>query len=444
MALGLLAAMFAGKTIKNAMDQRDRDQLQAGVIDAFGQQQGAPGMGGGMGGPQFNPDGTIGIQQNQAGLFGAQNPNQIINSASQLFSLPGGSQLGTSLIRDALGFQQQNINQRARFANSDAQQQTRLAHSDAQQQNVFKQADLARSEAHTQQDTQQDNQFEFNKTQAETKAAATASQHKLDRESRELIAANKLQQSATEAAATASGPRLGPVPTGMVEYNTPGRGRYLAALPGSDPYIKAQTQIGETENQIIQLDRILQSITAPDGVTGQQFGASKGQASIRYETAIAGIAKLWNLGVLQEEEAKVVRESLIDPSSIKGAQMSEERITAGYRALQELYQDKLKISNQKYSDWGLGSGLAKSTPAQQRQVQLELEAAGLAQSQGITVHEVAVPRTDRPGGRDSGEAFNGLFPTPGAISQGMAVQGTGSQQMGDGLFAPPQGPAAQF
>ena len=345
MAIGLLAALFAGQTIKNSMDQRQRDKLQAGINEQFGfglaaapgaPTPGLPGVTGGQ--PQFNPDGSIGIQRGQQGLFPQQqqggippNPGALFQGASQLFSLPGGAELGTNLMRDALGFQQQNQQQLKNF-----EQQL------LEQGNNFEQRDL-----------EQENQQTFTGLQNQIGAKADLEQERLDRRSRELIAANRLKADA--GVDTFDGVS---VPQGFYAARDANNKVYVAAAPGSPPYIKAQQDFFDAESTIGEIDQLL---TLLEETGTEMFGGDSARFGILNQKIVSGVAALEDLGVLQEGERENIEKSLPNPGSFKAGLTANSTIRDAYGQLQGLFQTKVGQANRKYSLWGLGSDLDTAT-----------------------------------------------------------------------------------
>ena len=402
MAIGLLAALFAGQTIKNSMDQRQRDKLQAGINEQFGFGLAAapgaptPGLPGATGGqPQFNPDGSIGIQRGQQGLFPQQqqggipqNPGALFRGGSQLFSLPGGAELGQNLMRDALGFQQSNQQQLKRF-----EQQL------LEQGNRFEQQDLS-----------QENQQTFTTLQNEVSATADLEQERLDRQSRELIAANRLKQDA--GVDTFDGVS---VPQGFYAARDDQNKVYVAAAPGSPPYIKAQQDFFDAESTVGEIDQLL-TLLSETGT--EMFGGDSARFGILNQKIVSGVAALEDLGVLQEGERENIEKSLPNPGSFKAGLTANSTIRDAYGQLMGLFQTKIGQANRKYSLWGLGSDLDTATPKDKRELERVVEAQAAADLLGITVD--GSPQARGPGDHDPGTGlskpspgnpFGGLFST---------------------------------
>lgn len=418
MALNLLPLLFGGFAAKTAIDrglaQRDRDTLAEGVQGAFGvapgaqleaganvgqaRAPGAPAIGQVGAGMQINPDGSIGPPPTQAGIFpsAVSDPRQMIQQASQLFALPGGQQLGESLIGDAFEFAQRNQEQQLQFKQQNYNQAQGQVNALEQQQNLFQQQDLL-----------QENRQEFQGVQNAATREQQQQQFNEQQRWREQVAQQKL---ALEAAAEgytldAQGnpvaapfdpnapTRVGSVPAGFAEYPLPGGGSYLAAAPGSEPYIKAQTILETNESAITLIDDQIESIKASGS---ELVGPESKRQGINYRNIVAAIGELQNLGVLQEAEAERLEDSLPDPSSITGATTSNESMIAAYQQLQASFQKKLAYANQKYSAWGLGSMLSQATPQQMREAELEAQQAAAAQQLGLTVDNNPAPRPVQP------------------------------------------------
>ncbi len=371
MAINLLLPLLAGGGIKMGLErhleQRDRNALQQAMQQQFG-------MGNITGAPTLNPDGSIAVgnaAQAGAGIF---SPQQMAQSAIGLFGAPGGAELGMNLFRDAASFYHQQQQQLAGFG---------------------------------QRDLEQERQQDFSATQNELDRNFRAGENRLDREQREAIAAARLKAQA-DSALPGGVARQGSVPAGFNEYVAADGSTYMAPAPGSQPYVDAQTEIETSENAIREIDTMLESIRASGS---EMFGAEAGRQGLRYRNIVAAIAQLQNLGVLQEAEAERLEASIPDPSSITGATTSNDRMIASYEELQKLFQNKLRGANRKYSLWGLGSELEKATPRDQREAEMQAQAAALAPLQGITIDQTAAanpPVNDQVGSMVSDATRRGM------------------------------------
>lgn len=375
MALGLLPLLLAGGGIKRGFDrhfeQQDRTALSQGVSDLFAPQ------GQGFSAPTFGADGSIGVNPAQTpGLFGGVSGADFRSNAAALFALPGGSQFGQSLIQQSLGFEQSNQQQLAGFTQRDLEQQTGFAEQRAQQQIGF-----------TQRDLEQENQQEFTENQNNLNRSGVNERSRLDRESREEIAANTLAQKGISDGFGDATPNS----QGFVPFKREDGSLGVRAVPGSTAYIAAQEELQNSELAMEEIDAIITSIEE-SGFGEQQFGEEAGRQGIRYRNVVAHIAALQNLGVLQEAEAERLEASIADPSSVTGATTSDDRMVAAYQELQRLFQRKLKNADAKYSDWGLGSGLTKSTPAQIREMEEKALRDSQAAALGLTPDAVARQR----------------------------------------------------
>ena len=362
MALGLLPLLLAGGGIKLGVDrhfaQQDRDMLQQGVQDAFGIGQGQ-GQGGlfqqAQGQPQIQADGSIGpapgTGQQQGGLFpSAGDPQSMIQSASQLFGLPGGDALGRSLIEQAFGFEQSNIEQRAGF-----EQQL------LEQGNRFDQRDL-----------EQDNQQAFTSTQNAIDLDHDATQRQLDRDARSSIAFDKSQAlSATN--------QFGAIPAGHQRIGLEGGGSAIVPMQGSVRYDEAEKNIDTMEGTVETMGRVINTLeTSGTELVGQKAG----ELATDYAEALLRMKDVFGLGVLNEGDERILNSLIQDPTTYDALLTGNKKIIGQFQAAMRIVQRELRNENDRTALWGIRpSVLGTSTPKQIQQAQadtaqLEAEALG--------------------------------------------------------------------
>lgn len=352
MALNAIAPLLIGgglgtlarRGILDYFENRDRSLLSEGIEQALGR---APGI---FDPSSADPEMMAGQVDPGAGLLA--DPRNLANQlqfASDIVGLPGGgTEIGASLISQFLGFDQQRQTQALGF---------------------------------DQQDKQQANQFEFTAEQNQLSRDDANERARLDREQRLAIAnANRAAQHGGGLPGM-PGVDMGSVPSGAYQVMTP-QGPVTVYTPGTKQYQDAQAEIGTYEQAVTNLDDMIGLL---EDVGDEQIGPKSGQMGILYGDVVAGIAKLRDLGVLQEGEAERLEEQLADPTSWTSTLRNEDTMIAQYRQVLKQMQAKLRLANQKYSLWGLGSELETATPTQIQELQAEQAAREAAEAQGLTV-----------------------------------------------------------
>lgn len=314
-----------------------------------------------------------------------QDQAEQLRFAAELFRTEGGGAIGAGILEQAFG----NIQ-------AASQQQRAFGQQEDQQQRAF-----------GQQDFQQDNQFEFQGAQNQLDRDARAEQNDLNREQRQQIADAKA--SALLLPADPSGAELGPIPSGFERYQHPTLGTVTRALPGTQPYVKAQEEISGYESAIVDIDEVLTGLAE----TGTEFfGAESGRQAFAYGQILSHVAKLRDLGVLQKSDIEFLQDALTDPSGFSGATTRTSTIIAQFEKAQKFFQAKLANANGKYKLWGLGSGLANTTPEQARELEVQLEQEIAADLLGLSITAEPIPRR-RASDQQPGPALLTNRPTAG-------------------------------
>lgn len=382
-------------------------------------------------GMQVNPNGSIGQQPQQAGLFpnaGINDPQAMLQKAAALFALPGGDAIGQDMIKDAYSFAQRNQEQQRGFTQADQAQQAQFGQRNIEQQSRF-----------GQQDSLQENQQEYLSGQADINRAADLSEFnrtrtETERHNRQLenisLASkgyvigpdgNPTQSPEALAAAQAQG-ELGTVPGGFSRHLDTDGTTYLRAEPGSKPYNEAVEEISTFEQSLRDIDLQIQSIKE---TSSNALGTDAASQNARYGSIVSSIAALRNLGVIQKDEAERLEGAIPNPADLTSHMRLDSSMIAAYEELGRQFQTKLKTSNQKYSHWGLGSELASATPEQIRELNSRAQMEAAASESGLTIDAtpqaapVNSPFKPSIPSQDEVNAMGGLFP------QGRRLSGTG-------------------
>ena len=365
MALNVLAPLLLGGLAKRGIDdyfaRRDRGLLSEGLRDALGRSPTTMDPG------SADPRLMVGADPG-AGLLA--DPGAVQNQtrfAADVLALPGGSE-ALPLISQILGFEEAEGRQGALFGHQKRMQDSAHLYDAAKtiytqgQQNARNQANIDAS-----------------------------------------------------GVTDPNAPVYGSPGSENARVNIPGIGPVIIPLPGSKAYRDAEQVLGSLETNIGDIDQMIDLI---DKHGSESFGPVHGQMQLLYGQVTAGIAKLRDLGVLQEGEAKRLEEQLTNPASIGGAMTSTDTMKAQYEELLRQYQTRLKTRNQMYQYMGLGSQLSQSTPAQIREHQAELERNAQAEAMGL--QPIGDVEIDDPGGGQ------GLSPNP--------LDWPSGPEMGYGLF----------
>ncbi len=356
-----LGGLF-GRKLQDDRAEKRRGLLADALLGGIGteEQQISGGM---FGGPDDGLTTTLG----GSGLLNDprfQDQAEQLRFAAELFRTEGGGQIGRGILEQAFG----NVQ-------AASQQQRTFGQQEEQQQRAFGQQDL-----------QQENQFEFNAAQNTLDRDARAEEGDANRAARQRIADLK---AAALLLPAEGGSELGAIPSGFERYQHPELGVVLRALPGTQPYVKAQEELSGYESAIIDIDDILTGLEE----TGTEFfGAESGRQAFAYGQVLSHVAKLRDLGVLQKSDIEFLQDALTDPSGFSGATTRTSTIIAQFEKAQKFFQAKLANANGKYKLWGLGSGLADTTPDQARELQLQVEQEIAAELLGLTISAEPIPR----------------------------------------------------
>lgn len=341
MSLNVLAPLLLGGLGKRFIDDyfadRDRGILAEGIKAAMGEAPGSTVMPNPHRNEQIQPTAGSGL------LADPTDPTNQLQFASSLAGLPGGEGMAQQLIRDVLGFEEASA-------------------------------------------------------AAGTQRKFVSGENQLDRQSREDIAAARILADLGVAGANGlpPGTEQGAIPSGYSRSVIDGQ-TVDVPNPGTNDYDKRVSELQTLETAVRDIDEMM-TLLNQSGT--EFFGAESGKQAVTYGQIISHIAKLRDLGVLQQGEAERLEEQLTDPSGLSGAVTRNETIRAQYNQLLKFFQHKLKDANQRYQYMGIGSQLDKTTPSQLREEQERIRRERAAAEQGLTVLQEAPPlqgTSDRSG-----------------------------------------------
>lgn len=346
----LLAAGFAGHSLMDYFQSRDRGLLQAGINEALGS---APGI--------FDPSSSdpmmMGGQVDPGSglLADPTNINNQLQFARDIIGLPGsGEALGGNLLRDIMGFGEAEQAQQAEFGDRARRQQNEFGQRNREQQNVF--------------------------------------QHQRD-----------LQQARLDAAAEAAANQpvdpwgnMGSIATGY--QRVPVKGGGWADIPNlahPDRHT-ASDELRKFEAAAWALDDVM---TMFQENAGTPFtGADRARMETSFIAALMGMKDVFGLGALQGPDEEIIKRFIADPTNWDTRTSFDDTTIARWDQAMKIIQRNLKHLNQKYQYWGMGSELAEATPAQIRELQERAAAAAAAEQQGLTILPGETPPAASGGG----------------------------------------------
>jgi hypothetical protein len=142
---------------------------------------------------------------------------------------------------------------------------------------------------------------------------------------------------------------LGPVASGMARVMGPQGFPIDVALPGSAPHIQARETLNAQLSANENLDAFL---TLFDQIGTERIGADSQTLAAYRQRIISSVAKLDDMGVLQQGELERIESALLDPTSHMTASTTlNSTIRAGYQALREQMQNKYDRSLENYRYW---------------------------------------------------------------------------------------------
>lgn len=209
----------------------------------------------------------------------------------------------------------------------------------------------------------------------------------LDRIQKAQIAANKLALDAAQ-----------PAP-GMEFVEIPGVGIEEVPKPFSERWEGAKEKQAYYEQMVSSFDELIETfdVTGTEQVPGEMKGRLKSISTM----LTLQMADILELGVLSEDEIRLVQSIIQDPTEMALLGRTNTEIKEGYKQAMALVQGKLRTHNQTTQGWrGLGSSLDRITPSQQREQKALANAERLAAEQGLL--DQPPPQQEQPqqqGGR---------------------------------------------
>jgi hypothetical protein len=367
MAVGALLPLILGGGF--ALDRQKKKRTEnerRGLSSAFGAEIGnreSPGQSPTL----FNDQGLDVGQLSGAqaipgsGLMGQTNDpmlQQQMEAARNIFGTKGGEDMGRSMLATALQSQQANATAQRSFAQQDKQQEDQFVNSNNQAQ-----AQLDQSDLHHQERIMETRRLKQEDIARE--AAAFAQAHSISGTPRPGF--NRIQD-----------------PNGAA-------GEWVSVPDAANPlYIEASGKVDGLAGQIERMDSMMSLFNE---VGTNAFGEKGGELESRYTAAKLNMKNVFELGVLSADDERLLTDVMQDPNGFHAATTGDKTIIAGYQNAMEVLQRALKTENQKYQYWGIGSDLDKTTPSQQKAIDLEIKqreeeaAAGFSQNNNPALRE---------------------------------------------------------
>lgn len=330
--LGLLATLAAGRYgLDQYMDRREADRnsmLQEGISNALGA---APTV---FDADLFPGEAPIeGLYNAGTGLLA--DPSSVENQlqfSSDIFALPGGQEFASSIFENALGYAQRNVEQDA--------------------------ADNAADERLTRQ------------------LGARRQEHIENLDSKNYWAAMGYMQDEAQAAAQLDQPMTG------FEFRDVGGERRQVPIMNSKAWREGFAKQQHYEAMITGLDELMDTFSETGTETTP--GAARGKLKSLQRIMAVSMKDILDLGVLSEEELRLVQDIIQDPTGIGASGRLNSEIMAGYKVAMDMLQRKLRDHNRLTEGWrGLGSQLDKQTPSQARAASNQARQAQAAAEQGL-------------------------------------------------------------
>lgn len=338
----ILGAMLGGDLYKRYQQKQEDEALAAQYSQLLGQ---APQE---MGPPEAT--GAMGYKAG-TGLRGNPNdPNEQLQFAIGLAAMPGQQREGLSMLQGAW----QRAQQASQFDRGQAQQADQFNRSEDRQASQFKSAqDLQREESSAAANRWLQ-QFTAGREDAATSQGFERERLGMSREQLGLARnADARAQAAADAKPAPGAPELPKLPVGMM-YVDSSSGTVAAPIPGTPDYAKVidtQKQLGKAQANIARIVDIVAGVeqTTPagkkirtGGAGSELYGEKAAELSTLRAEVIADIAKLRDLGVIQQGEMEGIDKSLPDPTSwasAVGLNRNASTVKA-YETLREQFKNK--------------------------------------------------------------------------------------------------------
>lgn len=340
LAAGLLGAGSFGQKWLKQRDEEDLAQKYRGLLgQAGGDTMGPPTEGGAMG---YQPG---------AGLLADPNdPTRQLQFASGVLGIPGQTQRGLSMLDSAFGRAQQA----GQFKQSQGQQQAQFDATQTRQAEQFGQTfGLAKDQFANQQQQQatQAQQWleEFNRRTADTAFQQKMQQQQLAVSQGHLNLAK--QTAENKAGANGGLPALEkgwtyvPSASGIVAAPIPGTADFSKAVAGGQGLRDADARVTEFMDLLggKEYETKAGNKMRAGGTGTELWGEGAAKLGTLRGGIIADVAKLRDMGVLQQGELENIEKQLPDPTSWTGPLQNNNSTLAAYKALQD--QIKTKTAN---------------------------------------------------------------------------------------------------
>ena len=137
---------------------------------------------------------------------------------------------------------------------------------------------------------------------------------------------------------------LGNVPQGMrrVQDQASPTGTTLVPEPGGPIDVERNAKVESLKQGLSRVDRMREMIADPNIGSTELFGENSGTIRQLYAQAVADVAKIREMGVLQPGEMKNIEDRLVDPSSWSSVLTAKKTVQAQYDELRKSYADKLR------------------------------------------------------------------------------------------------------
>jgi hypothetical protein len=144
---------------------------------------------------------------------------------------------------------------------------------------------------------------------------------------------------------------LGSTPAGYERFEGPA-GAALRPLPGHPELIQAEEKLGTAAQAVRDFDAMINMIESYGST--ELVGTAAGEMSALYGQLTAHVAKMRDLGVLQEGERQAIEAKMPDPTSLGSLVSPKSSALGNYRMSRRLLEAKLRQLQRAYSGWGLG------------------------------------------------------------------------------------------
>lgn len=341
LAAGLLGAGSFGQKWLKQRDEEDLAQKYRGLLGQAGaDNMGPPTEGGQMG---HSPGSGL--------LADPNDPTRQLQFAAGVLGLPGQTQRGLSMLDSAFGRAQQA----GQFKASQGQQQAQFDAAQTRQAEQFGQSFGLQKDQFANQQAQQERQAQQWLEEFTKRTQDTAFQQQMARDQLAVSRGHlSLAQSeaATKAGANGGLPALEkgwtyvPSASGIVAAPIPGTADFSKAMAGGQGLRDADARVSEFMDLLggKEIETRGGKKMRTGGTGTELWGEGAAKLSTLRGGIIADVAKLRDMGVLQQGELENIEKQLPDPTSWTGPMQNNKSTLAAYKAL----QDQIKVKQANY------------------------------------------------------------------------------------------------